>query len=101
LLEPVTVAANTAPCPPVSDALVGVTEIDTAGAGGVSDIAALAVLAGLAALVAVTVTVCADAMLAGAVYTPLIMLPTAGEIDQFTPRLLDPLTLAVSVVDCP
>jgi hypothetical protein len=39
----------------------------TAGAGGTSDIVALAVLAGSAALVAVTVTVCAEAIVAGAV----------------------------------
>jgi hypothetical protein len=67
LLVPLTVAAIVADCPPVSEAVVGVTEMDTAGAGGVSDIAALAVFVGLAALVAVTVTVCAEAMVEGAV----------------------------------
>jgi hypothetical protein len=41
--------------------------MDTAGAGGVSDIVALAVLVGSAMLEAVAVTVCAEAMLAGAV----------------------------------
>jgi hypothetical protein len=99
LLDPVTVAANVAACPPVSDALVGVTEMDTAGAGGVSDIAARAVFVGSAALVASTVTVCADAMLAGAVYTPLTILPTAGVRAQFTAVLLLPVTLAVNVAD--
>jgi hypothetical protein len=56
-----------ADCPPVSEAVVGVTEMDTVGAGATSDIAALAVLVASAALVAVTVTVCAEAMVAGAV----------------------------------
>jgi hypothetical protein len=67
LLEPVTVAVNVTDCPPVSEALDGVTEIATAGAGGTSDIVALAVLVGSAALAAVTVTVCAEAIVAGAV----------------------------------
>jgi hypothetical protein len=61
------VAANVADCPPLSDAVVGVTEMDTAGAGGVSEMAALAVLVGSATLEAIAVTVCAEAMLAGAV----------------------------------
>jgi hypothetical protein len=67
LLEPATVAAKVADCPPWSEALDGVTEMVTTGAGGISDIEALAVLAGFAALVAVTVTVCAVAMVEGAV----------------------------------
>jgi hypothetical protein len=67
LLETVTVAANVADCPPVSEALDGVTEMATAGAGGTSDIAALAVLVASAALVAFTVTACAAAMVEGAV----------------------------------
>jgi hypothetical protein len=67
LLEPVTVAANVADCPPVSDAVVGVTEMATTGAGGTRDMAALAVLVGSATLEASAVTVCAEAMLAGAV----------------------------------
>ena len=58
---------NVTDCPPVSEALDGVTEMATTGAGGTSDIVALAVLVGSAALVAVTVTVCAEAMVAGAV----------------------------------
>ena len=67
LPEPVTVAANVADCPPVSEALVGVTEMAITGAGGTRDMATPAVLVGSAALVASTVTVCAEAMLAGAV----------------------------------
>lgn len=58
---------NVTDCPPVSEALDGVTEMAATGAGGTSDIVALAVLVGSAALVAVTVTVCAEAIVAGAV----------------------------------
>ena len=50
-------------CPPVSDAVVGETVIAT----GVSEMLALAVLVVSAALVAFTVTVCAEAIVAGAV----------------------------------
>jgi hypothetical protein len=66
LLDPLTVAFSVADCPPVSDALEGVTEMDTTGVA-TSDMAALAVLVGSAALEAFTVTVCAEAMVAGAV----------------------------------
>ena len=54
-------------CPAVSEAVAGVTEMETAGAGGTSDIAAVALLVASAALVALTVMVWAEAMLAGAV----------------------------------
>ena len=40
LLDPVTVGVMVADCPLVSEAVVGVTEIDTVGAGATSDIAA-------------------------------------------------------------
>jgi hypothetical protein len=40
----------------------------------------------LVTLVAVTVTVSALEIVAGAVYKPLTMLPTAGETVQFTPE---------------
>jgi hypothetical protein len=63
LLEPVTVALNVVDCPPVSEAVVGDTEIDT----GVSVMAAVSLLVASAALVAFTVTVCAEAITAGAV----------------------------------
>ena len=58
---------NVADCPPVSEVLDGVTEMVTAGAGGTSDTVALAVLVASAALVAFTITVCAEAMVEGAV----------------------------------
>ena len=59
--------ANVADWPPVREAVEGVTEIDTEGAAGTSDTVALALLVASAALVAFTVTVCADAMVEGAV----------------------------------
>jgi hypothetical protein len=60
---PLTVAVNVADWPEVSEALDGVIAIDT----GTSDITALALLPVDAWLVAVTVTVCADEIGAGAV----------------------------------
>ena len=65
-----TVGIMVADCPLLSEAVVGDTEMETTVAGGTSDIDAVAVLVASAALVAVTVTVCAEVMLAGAVYTP-------------------------------
>src|SRR5271154_1477686 len=82
-------------CPPVSDAVVGETVIAT----GVSEMLALAVLVVSAALVALTVTVSAEAIVAGAVYTPLDNVPTDGDMDQVTLVLVDPVTVAFRVVD--
>jgi hypothetical protein len=98
LLEPVTVAFNVVDCPPVSDAVEGVTDTDTVGT---SDIVAVSLLVESATLVAFTVMVCADNMVAGAVYTPLDKVPTEGDIDQLTPVLLEPVTVAFSAMDCP
>lgn len=67
LLLPLTVGVNVAVCPPSRETLVGDTEIETEGAGGVSEIAALALLVVSATLVAFTVTVCAEEIVAGAV----------------------------------
>jgi hypothetical protein len=67
LLDPVTVGIIVADCPPLKEALVGDTEMETVGAGGTNDIDAVAFLVASAALVAVTVTVCAEVMVAGAV----------------------------------
>ncbi len=63
LLDPVIVAERVVDCPPESVAVEGETLILT----GVNDIVALALLVASAALVAFTVTVCAEAMVAGAV----------------------------------
>ena len=98
LFEPVTVAFIIVDCPPVSEAVEGATEMDTVGT---SDIVAVPLLVGSATLIAFTVTVCADNMVAGAVYTPLDKVPTDGDIDQVTPVLLEPVTVAFSAMDCP
>lgn len=63
LLDPVTVALSVVDCPAVNEADEGDTVTNT----GTSDILAVAVLVGSAALAAVTVMVCADGMVAGAV----------------------------------
>lgn len=98
-VDPVTVAASVVDCPPVSVAVAGVTAIDTA-AVGFSDMAALAVLVPSAALVAFTVTVCAAVMEAGALYTPALMVPTAGDKLQVTVLFVEPFTVAAKVADC-
>ena len=63
LLDPVILAVSVVDCPPESDAAEGETVMPS----GVNDIVALALLVASAALVAFTVTVCAEAMVAGAV----------------------------------
>jgi hypothetical protein len=63
LLDPLTVAFSVVDCPTVSEAVVG----ETVTATGVKLTLALTFLVGSAALAAVTVTVCAEAMGAGAV----------------------------------
>ena len=90
-------AFNVVDCPPVSEAVEG----DTVTATGTKLTWALTFFVGSAALAAVTVTVCAEAMVAGAAYTPAAKVPTDGDIDQFTLVLPDPLTVALNVLDCP
>jgi len=63
LLEPVTLAVRVEDCPPVSEAVEG----DTVTATGTKLTLALTFLVGSAALAAVTVTVCAEAIMLGAV----------------------------------
>jgi hypothetical protein len=63
LLDPVILAVSVVDCPPESDAAEGETVMPS----GVNDIVALALLVASAALVAFTVTVCAEAMVEGAV----------------------------------
>jgi hypothetical protein len=63
LLDPVILAVSVVDCPPESDAVEGETVMPS----GVNDIVALAILVASAALVAFTVTVCAEAMVEGAV----------------------------------
>ena len=94
LLEPVTVAFNVVDCPPVSEAVEGVTEIDTVGT---SEIVAVSLLVESATLVAFTVTVCADNMVAGAVYRPHAeRFPTSGLMLQLTAMFAVPVTVAVN-----
>ena len=52
-----------------------------------------------AALVAVTMTVCAELIVDGAVYSPLVIVPTCGEIDQATAVFVAPVTDPEKVVD--
>jgi hypothetical protein len=62
--------------------------------GGVKVTTADADLVASATLVAVTVTVWAEVIEAGAVYTPAFNDPMAGFKDQVTAVLLDPVTVA-------
>jgi hypothetical protein len=98
LLEPETVLVNGWLCPALSDALVG----DTVTLTGVSVMLAVALFVVSATLVAVNVIVCVAVMLDGAVYKPpLVTVPTAGETDQVTEVLLDPVTVLVNGWFCP
>ena len=70
--------------------------------GGISVTVADAETVGSAWLVAVTVTVCCEVMLDGAVYKPEeLMVPTAGLTDQVTAVLLAFDTVAVNCWVCP
>jgi hypothetical protein len=99
---PLRLAVKVALWPPWSDALAGDTLRLTAGNGvAISDTAALAVLVGSATLDTVIVTVCRLGTVAGAVYTPFTMVPTAGTSDQLSAVLLAPVTEAVKLADAP
>ena len=70
--------------------------------GGMSVTVAEAEAFGLAWLVAFTVTVCWDAMVAGAVYKPEeLMVPVDGLIDQVTAVLPVFVTVAENCCVCP
>ena len=74
------------------------------GGGGVSVMVAVPVVDVLAWLVAVKVTVCVELMLDGDVYNPPLVTvpaPVAGESDQVTTVLLDPITVALNCCVCP
>jgi hypothetical protein len=66
---------------------------------GVRVTVAVAVLVGSATLDAVTVTVCWLEIVAGAVYTPLTIVPVAGLSDQVTAVLPVPVTEALKLAD--
>jgi hypothetical protein len=99
---PLTVLVKTALWPPWSDAVLGdKLRLTTAGGVAVRFTIADALLVGSAALDATIVTVCRLGTVAGAVYTPFTMLPTAGLSDQVTPVWLVPETEALKVADSP
>ena len=99
---PVTKALKVALWPAVSAAVPGDTLIltpcgpETGFATGFRLKLAVALALGSAELVAVTVTVCCEARLPGAVYNPLTMLPTFGLSVHVTPVFVLPVTFAVN-----
>src|SRR5271170_8098327 len=95
----VTVAVNCAVCAVFSNAVAGVTP--TAGDGS-SVIAVDEDAVASARLLAVTITVCAAFMVAGAVYRPdeLIVPAPAGLIDHVTALLAALVTVAVNCAVC-
>jgi hypothetical protein len=97
---PFMVAVKVALWPPWSDAVLGdKPRLTVKGNVAVRVTAAVAVLVGSATLDAVIVTVWRLEMVAGAVYTPFTMVPTAGLSDQVTAVLLFPVTEALKVAD--
>jgi len=68
---------------------------------GCKETAALAVLVASALLVAMTVTVCAELTVAGAVYRPPLIVPTLGDSDQVTAVFVLPLTVVENCCDWP
>jgi hypothetical protein len=94
---PLTVAVNCCVWELDKVALAGLTDTETPPAGGLSVTAAVPVFVVSAALVAVTVTVCVEVMLEGAVYRPAVdIVPTFGVSDQVTAVFVVPLTVAVN-----
>src|SRR5215475_10784044 len=97
LLDPAMVAVNCGVCEADRLTPAGASVMDTVGD---KLTVALALLVESAALVAVTVTFCAAAMLAGAVYRPFEIVPTGGVRVQVTAVLLEPATVAVNCWVC-
>lgn len=96
---PVTVGVKVAVWPPFRDALPGDKLRLTVCAGtglatGFNVSETVAYLVGSAWLVAFNTTVSCVVTLAGAVYFPLVKLPTFGVTDQVTPVLVVPDTEA-------
>ena len=88
-------AVKVALWPPLSDAVLGdKLRLTVKGNVAVRVTAAVAVLVGSATLDAVMVTVWRLEIVAGAVYSPFTMVPTAGLSDQVTAVLLVPVTEA-------
>jgi hypothetical protein len=63
---------------------------------GTRFIVALALFVGSAALVAVSVTACLTAIVVGAIYSPLVIVPIAGANDQVTAVFAVPAAVAVN-----
>jgi hypothetical protein len=99
---PLTVAVKVALWPPWIDAVLGdKLRLTVEGGVAVRVTLAVAVLVGSATLDAVMVTVSRLVTVAGAVYTPLTMVPTAGLSDHVTAVLPVPVTEALKVADAP
>jgi hypothetical protein len=91
--DPVTEAVNVADWSAVSDAEDGPTFTPT----GSSDTVAVAVIRESAALFAVIVMVCWLAMIDGAWYTPLLIVPTGEFKDHVTAVFEVPVTVGLKV----
>jgi hypothetical protein len=99
---PLTVAVKVVLWPPWIEAVLGdKLRLTVEGGVAVRVTMAVAVLVGSATLDAVIVTVFRLETVAGAVYTPLTMVPIAGLSDQVTPVLLLPVTEALNVAAAP
>jgi hypothetical protein len=95
---PETAALNDCVCDALRLTLKGVTATLTVGT---SEIVAEALFVASAALVAVTVTLCAVKMVAGAIYKPFaVITPTDGFSAHVTPLFDVPETLAANVMLC-
>lgn len=80
-----------------NETCAGLTLKVVGGGGGVKLTLALAVLVESAELVAIIVTVCAEVIVDGAVYTPLFKVPTLGLIDHVAAVLVEPVTVDANV----
>jgi hypothetical protein len=100
-VEPLTVAVNCLVEPGFTVATVGLSEIETVCvAETVTEPEAFFVAS--ATDVAVTVMVCAEVELEGAVYRPdALIAPIAGLMDQVTAVFVAPEIVALNWVDCP
>lgn len=97
LADPLTVAVNCWDWELASATAVGRTVTDTGDDDGDRFTVAKSDLVGSSTLVAATTTVCADSMVAGAVYSPVPeMVPTVGLMDHVTDVLEVPLMVAVN-----
>jgi hypothetical protein len=85
----------------VIDGVLVLVGLEVVAGLGVSVTLAVANLVESTTLDAVMVTFCALLIVAGAVYTPFTIVPSAGLADQETAVLLVPVTVAAKVADLP